>query len=299
MNGDWEQVEARWAAAVEAVRAESTDDAARLRRRRLTFFPLRSVPIAITGVRGAGKSVIYDALADRIGGSYVPRGRSEELEIHEVKTGQRGQRRRSTVNIVPGQVSYNRGQAFTNMFLNGNRPMGVIHVVTWGYDWIWGQAERQAILQYLRGRGTEPDLASLLFENRKAELKFFRDTCDLIRQAWSSRPPGRWLIVAVAKADLYWPAIDQARNYYLPDSNQNGESEFRVILRSLVADLHEGGIKHLAVLPVSSMSKPFDFSESTHFDFHTTITAKSVLGERQRQALVSALQQTVGEFNEK
>ena len=195
-----------------------------------------------------------------------------------MKTGQRGQRRRSTVSVVPGQVSYDQGQAFTNMFLNGNRPMGVIHVVSWGYDWVWGQAERQAILQYLRGTGTEPDLASVRAENRKGELKFFRDTCDLIRQAWSSRPAGRWLIVAVTKADLYWPMIDQARNYYLPDSNQNGESEFRSILRSLVADLQEGGIKHLAVLPISSLSKPFDFSEATHFDFQTTITAESKLG---------------------
>ena len=57
MNGYWEQVEDRWAAALEAVRADSTDDGAMLRRRRLTFFPLPSVPIAITGVRGASKGV--------------------------------------------------------------------------------------------------------------------------------------------------------------------------------------------------------------------------------------------------
>jgi hypothetical protein len=80
MSEYWERVEQRWAASMEAARTGRIDDSAQLRRQRMTFFPLPSVPIAVTGVRGAGKSVIYDALAGRIGKSYVPAGRSEHMD---------------------------------------------------------------------------------------------------------------------------------------------------------------------------------------------------------------------------
>jgi hypothetical protein len=301
MDDYWQQVERRWADSVEAAAAERVDDSARLRPELITkILPLRSVPILITGSRGAGKSVIYDAITDRIGESYTPGGASEQIDRRRVKTGQR-RKQRSTARIVPGQfASEDQERVFFDMFRNGNRPRGVIHVVSWGYEWIWDRNRRRAVCEFLRNtKKVEPDLAALRADNLSQELQSFRQLRNRLKAAWSPRPAGAWLILAVTKCDLYWPKIDVARQRYLPTGNRDKVSEFRSLLSSLVVDADDGNLKRFAVLPVSSLSTPFDFSESTDFDFRDAIAVEPSLKVAQRRALINKLQLTIGEFNAK
>jgi predicted AAA+ superfamily ATPase len=62
----WEKVTKYWTESIDAARAGELDESAQLRRRRLPL-PMPFATIAVTGIRGCGKSVIYDALTGRIG----------------------------------------------------------------------------------------------------------------------------------------------------------------------------------------------------------------------------------------
>lgn len=297
----WQDVHERWGDSIRAAGAGQLDNTARLRQL-FWKLPLTYEPIVITGQRGAGKSVVYDALTGHIGSSYRPKGQSKTVDDWRVKTGTR-RHRRSSVTVIPGQIDWaDQEQLFNQVFRTGAGPTGVIHVVSWGYDWVWGSSQRRAIAQQMLGTGKKRfNLATLRRQNLFEELQYFKAICEMLKSAWAPpRPPGAWLIVAVTKCDLYWPRLEAARRYYLPTDDSDEITPFRSALAGLVQTLHYGGLRRLAVLPVSSLNRPYDFSQATpDFKFPSPIQADSSLGDMQRQALVNRLQRTVGEFNAK
>lgn len=299
-DGYWEEVRRRWAASIKAGNDSLIDNSAQLRHKRFQRIRIRSyTQIAITGRQGCGKSVIYDAIAGRIGESYRFPPQTEKPDDWLVKTGR--DKRRSGVFIIPGQLdSADQEQAFNTMFRNGNYPHGVIHVVNWGYDWIWHEENRRAVVEYLQGTRADLNLETLREENLREEFNYFSTICNLVKDAWQTRPPGVWFIVAITKSDLYWSKMDEVMNYYLPDRDDDDDTtQFRSALSNLVTTLHHGGLRRLAVLPVSSVLTPFDFSASTDFPFQNEIFAAPSMQDTQRQALLSRLQLTIGEFNAK
>lgn len=295
----WQDLNGRWKDSIRAAETGQLDPEARLRQL-FWKLPLTYQPIVITGQRGAGKSVIYDALTDHISDRYRPKGQSKTVDDWRVKTGT-GRRRRSSVTVIPGQIDWeDQEQLFNQAFRTGDGPTGVIHVVSWGYDWVWGSSERRVIAQQMLGTGKKRlNLAALRRQNLSEELRYFNTICEMLKTAWAPpRRPGAWMIVAVTKCDLYWPRLEAARRYYLPTDDSDDVTPFRSALAGLVRTLHYGGLRRLAVLPVSSLDKPYDFSEATpDFRFPFPIRAGSSLGDTQRQALVNRLQRTVGEFN--
>jgi hypothetical protein len=302
MPNYWHDIERRWTASMDAARDNDVDNSAqihRLRDRRIVL-PRSYAPIAITGIRGAGKSVVYDAITGRVNDSapYPFRGHDEDIDISRAKTGEH-HKRRSKVFIIPGQLpAAEQEQAFNQMFRYGHKPRGIIHVVSWGYDWIWGDSNRRAWCEFQEATNKKVDLAQLLLENRREELAYFRIICDELNSAWAKRPPGVWLIIAVTKCDLFWSQIDDAKDYYLPDGKSDKARPFRSRLSKLVSSLHEGGLSQLAVLPVSSVRTPFDFSESTSFEFKSEIAVKPSENINS-EALINKLQKTIGDFNAK
>jgi hypothetical protein len=297
----WRDLRARWGESLRAAEEGQVDHSARVRQLRWKL-PLRYQPIVITGQPGAGKSVIYDALTGHIGSTYFPGGQSTKVDDWRVKTGT-GRRRRSSVSVIPGQSEWeDEEQIFNQAFRTGPGPTGVIHVVDWGYDWVWGSNQRRAKAQQMLRTGKKRfDLATLRRQNLYDELTYFRTISEMLKIAWAPpRPPGAWLIVAVTKCDLYWPHLEAARRYYLPTRDVDEVTPFRSALAGLVRTLHYGGLRRLAVLPVSSLGRPYDFSEATpDFQFPSPVHADSSLGDLQRQVLVNRLQRTVGEFNAK
>jgi hypothetical protein len=300
----WGKVHRRWDASIEAAKDGQIDNSAQLRHNRFQriWIPLRSyVPIAVTGAGGAGKSVIYDAITDRIGKSYKFPSRSDKADDWRARTG-RG-KRRSNVYIIPGdRDSVEQDQGFTAMFRKGNYPKGVIHVVNWGYDWIWENRKRRAVAEDLQKEqllltGTDMSMETLRKENLDGESEFFDVICDLLRGAWTPAPRGIWFIVAVTKCDLYWPRMDEVKYHYLPDSDSDSTTPFRSGLSKLVTNLSHGGLSNIAILPVSSVLTPYDFSESTDLSFRTEIMAEPSISDDQRKALLNRFGVTIGEFN--
>ena len=108
--------------------------------------------IVITGLRGTGKTVLYETLAgalDPSAGSTnsmaKPRERSADVEKHAVKLYQRRTKCKIVIRVIPGQLSSERILADDNTFGAGRAPVGVIHVVSWGHNRIWRTGQGQAM----------------------------------------------------------------------------------------------------------------------------------------------------------
>jgi hypothetical protein len=283
----WEQVASYWDKAVAAARTEDVTDPTRLRQYRLSILKSNE-KIAITGERGAGKSVIYDAITGQIGEGYLPRGQSEDVEKRRVKIVAPSGRARSYIAVVPGQRSAERDRALENVFGSPGGPQsklrGVIHVVCWGYQQIWSASDRYLLSRELKARGA--DLERIRLVNHQSELRDFDEVCQLLEDTWSSSEPGVWLIVAVTKADLYWSELDAVKREYVPTTSGLGRP-FAQRLRSLADQVGHSRLK-VAVTPVSSLSSPY------HFD--QLIKEPEPFPDGRRDALVAHLRAIFGSF---
>jgi GTPase SAR1 family protein len=174
------------------------------------------ISIAMTGSPGAGKSVLYDALAGKTGGSYSPPGVSEHNEPHRIVLN--GKRHiRANLWVIPGQPSDERRDAEEAAFGRNSYTTGVIYVVSWGRNEVWQQGRKDTIKDQIRDAGLEPTQGNVFQIEKNEELENFRRICNKLKDAWRNRSDV-WLIVAVTKCDLFWKDLPDARDYYIPTS---------------------------------------------------------------------------------
>lgn len=295
MPGIWEAVEERWRHAVRSAH-DVRDPETEVKGVRWWDRRQLSGTIAITGSRGAGKSVLHDALLNRIGHYYVPPDKSLVAEkSRAVLEGSRVKRRLGVV-VVPGQLSKERTDALELMFdANlGRAPVGLIHVVCWGHNDAQGAHERREARKEIQAGGRPFDLDAVLDYNRQAELDEFRQVCKTVGEVWG-RHPSMWLIIAVAQSHLYWNRIDEASKYYVPQEDtgpdQDDESEFRQDLRDLVEDLREPERSRVAILPVASYPQEYRFASRLR-------VVRPVLTPAESRNLMRTFNATLGEFCE-
>jgi hypothetical protein len=197
--------------------------------------------------------------------------------------------------VVPGQESEQRTIALAKMFEGGNFPAGVIHVTCWGYNKIWEAGDRAAVSERIVDENKIVDMASVCNWNKRAELEDFKATCDLLKDAWEHHSQ-LWLIVAVAKCDLFWSDLDIARDYYIPGkpsppppgAADPPELEFRDVLRDLVQYIGEANCKKLAVVPVICYPETYKFDR--------TVTQQTNADSARTAAMVNQFRKLVGEF---
>jgi hypothetical protein len=277
----WTSVTQRWSEAISAAISGRVSETVNLRQQLIQI--LATGRIVATGMRGAGKSAIYAALADKP----YKRGESKKVERHRVKVTRGGITFRARFAILPGDRSSRpRRAGIARIFEDENYPLGVIHVVSWGLAEVWDPGGRQQILKFLRFKRKSENLEGVRERLRTQELEDFRRTCDLLEIAWSGKGDEVWLIIAVTKCDLYWDNIDDARQYYIPGDDPDSDSPFAAKLRTLANDV---GLPRLAVLPVSSREDPFIFTDKIRVQ-----PAKRK--ENWRAALLSQFRNTMGEF---
>ncbi|HEY1625530.1 MAG TPA: hypothetical protein VGG16_17200 [Streptosporangiaceae bacterium] len=160
--------------------------------------------------------MLYDALAGITDGSYSPPPESKYTETHKVVlTGSK--RTRANLWVIPGQSSDKRREAEEAAFGPYSNTTGLIHTVCWGRNEIWQQGGKDAIKDRIRGTGSEPDQNKVFEVGKDEELKNFQRICTMLKDAWGSRSDV-WLIIAVAKCDLFWKDLSDVRDYYIPTS---------------------------------------------------------------------------------
>ncbi|GHD42178.1 hypothetical protein [Streptomyces galbus] len=245
MSADWDNVRSRWESIRQAVDGAypAPGDGSSLGKGRVG---LAKNPVAITGEAGAGKTVLYNALAQAIKTGDGDSTRSPDSEKHRTVFRSGSRRAQASVVVIPGQASQERELALSATMGGTASPQGIIHVVCWGHNRTWAASGRRAIEQTLRAQNPDFDEESVRAWHLRKEVEDFRDLCERITEQRAAKRL-RWMLIAVTKCDLYWDRIDLARDHYIP-GGAVPESEFCTLLRDL-AD--ETSIR-LAVLPMSS-----------------------------------------------
>ncbi|MGH3762374.1 hypothetical protein [Actinophytocola sp.] len=281
----WDQVRSTWNATVES--ADRAVAAPSVHLKPMFRFSLYrpKVPIVVTGDRGAGKSLMYDAIVGKVGTTYAPPGKSDDAEPHKIVLSTSSKRVRCAMVVVPGQDSREREDALEPMMTGGAFPTGLVHVTCYGHNTVWDSRDRRTVGDDFALREGTLTAESLRQRNLEQEAEEFEKVCAMLRDAWH-RKSDVWLIIAVAKCDLYWSRIDKARDHYLPGA---ADSRFAAALRGLVAHVGESNFAGLAVLPLSCYP-------DSH-EFHPTLPmARPELDQRQATVLVNRFRSVLGDF---
>jgi hypothetical protein len=281
----WQSARDRWRASVDLVPTPER----RVRARQMWRYSLRrtDIPIAITGMRGTGKTTLRNAIAGRVNHGYIPPGRSLALERDKLILLGADDRLRSSVYVLPGQISDRRAEGLDRLFGGGRYPAGVIHVVAWGYNMPWSDPERRALRSELADDHQNVDLEAIRRTQLVEELEDFAGTCSLLKDSWQHKSDV-WLIVALAKCDLYWPQAADAGRYYLPDEADT-PTPFFTELRGLVNHLGEANLARVAVLPVCPYPAEYQFDQLVE-------TRTPSLDFRQSSILMEQFLTVIGEF---
>ncbi len=176
--------------------------------------------IVITGLPGVGKTVLSDYLTDVA----YKRGYTSPLKSEDVETRRTSiQKQRLDFKVIPGQDSPQRNKALDEFFdVDEDYSIdGVIHVVANGLSRVGG-----AFSQQLRS-GTS--LQAYQQERLAEEIADLSEICEKIRKSFRNNRKLAWLLVAVTKVDLYYDAIETARDRY----SIQGQSDFSNRLRTL------------------------------------------------------------------
>jgi hypothetical protein len=282
----WRSIQDGWSQSVEEANDGHANRSVTVKERRSVLSAER---IVVTGMRGAGKSVIYKALVGLIDERYRKTSESKRVEGHKVRIAKDRTKIRAKISVLPGQRdSPPRCREVERVFKHGNYPVGVVHVVCWGFDEVWDHDARPGILRSAANRRKPADLGGVsAYLRTTQELEDFTRTIRLLKDAWEGRTDEIWFIIAVTKCDLYWDQIWDVGKYYIPGSAPDVDSPFGKELRSLMADLE---FPKFAVLPVSCVSDPFDFSGGLRAD-------SGKFEDNWRVALISRLVNKIGEFN--
>jgi hypothetical protein len=156
---------------------------------------------------------------------------SPDWERHRVLLKTRRLHARAAIIVVPGQESEQRTTALDHTLRKGHAPEGIIHVVCWGYNRLWSDSA-DGMVRELATTDDVVDNETLRDKLLVREQDDFADLCQLIRGE-KVRRRLKWMIIVVAKADLYWDRYAEVRDYYLPGGD--GRSRFTDILGGLVA----------------------------------------------------------------
>jgi hypothetical protein len=182
--------------------------------------------IAFSGCAGVGKTVLLDHLdgaAFRAG--YHPPDESQKQEKGSISR----QEKRIRLVTIPGQTSGPRFQAFNEIMSDKETVDGIVHVVANGFASLRSETAREIWVRDENVRTIQEYRATQM----KIELEDLRNTCAFIRRSHQRHHRPSWLIVAVAKIDLYYDQLDAARVAYSP----LGRSEFSTVLNELRSEI--------------------------------------------------------------
>jgi hypothetical protein len=196
-------------------------------------FPL----VVVTGAAGSGKTVLAQHLQRSRLRSYTPSAARSEQEEHIDQPLWRG--RGVRFRVVPGHGEGGVRYASLARLLHTEPVVGVVHVVANGF-------------RSRREDGAEPATAALslddlLAQQRLQEQAELEETLTHLKMAISAHRRPRWLVLALAKSDLYAPELPALRETHGP----GGSSPTAQSIDALRSFVGTGGLRWEA-LPVAT-----------------------------------------------
>jgi hypothetical protein len=238
------------------------------------FILKRNYPIVFAGVSGAGKSVLADYLSGRVRDRQYQLPRRSEKAVKETCKTKDG---RLGIVVWPGQDSPARAKAI-NDTLGATRVVGLVYVVSYGLTYLWQPAVASAWAN--GGIGT---IKQYQERQRDEELKAFREVSTYVKLL-QAKDKLSWIIVAVTKADIWWPEVSECYKYYEGDA----QSPFVDAATDLIRHVGSQRLR-FRVMPVSTSLEPFVFG---------TKRQPMSLGERERNGLVNEFIEVMGQLCE-
>jgi hypothetical protein len=191
----------------------------------LTLLLGRKTLLAVTGMQGAGKTVLHDYLSGRAYESdYETPMQSQRKETGKIKGRTDDGKKQVLMTVIPGQTSEIRHSALDDVFKQ-NDTDGVLHVVANGFATI----RKQSSIDVLVKDQKLDTIEKLRAAHRASEVGELKETCERIVQSQRRCRKPSWLIVVVGKTDLYPAELQEARDYYSPTSG----SQFGQVLADL------------------------------------------------------------------
>ncbi|MGK3985542.1 hypothetical protein WME99_21025 [Sorangium sp. So ce136] len=165
----------------------------------------RKTRIAVTGPAGVGKSVLRDALTERMGVEYRPPGQSEQVERHRRSVG----KKRLEFIVLPGQDASPRMDGENELL---EKPVdGLIYTACFGFTTIRADIAKRHLIAH--GQST---LEAFREAQKQADLEHLDQTISYVRRMFARHAQPRWMIVAVTKFDLFSTESRAAEEYYSP-----------------------------------------------------------------------------------
>ena len=189
----------------------------------------KKIEIAVTGLSGAGKTVLLDHLTGQAyHRGYAPPGRSRSSETGKMPA----KGFRIGLSTIPGQDSRIRQTAIAKIFETKRPVDGVIHVVSNGYVSQHETTAREVLAEDLHITTIEQLRQHFL----EAELYDLEATLNLIRGSMRKSRKPKWLIIVVAKSDLFYDRILEAERYYSPSGNSAFTEKMKQFLGQVGSD---------------------------------------------------------------
>ena len=195
----------------------------------------RSV-VLVTGVSGVGKTVLADHVQGALQGYRPPPRESQREELRLLGP--------LELRVVTGHTGVERERSLVDWF-HQNSVVGVVHVVANGFATSASGADRSAA----------ESLDELREQQMEAELRELQQVIVHLRSSVLARGAGpRWMIVAIAKVDLYPDELDAVLASHTP----GGTSRLAVELDDLVDQVGKGSFRWESV-PVCSWLGGYDY----------------------------------------
>lgn len=203
--------------------------------------------IAVTGLGGAGKTVLQDHLSGKaFSAKYTPPGASDRIEHARVP----GENIRLDLTAIPGQTTMpSRLDGLAQAFQTKQAVDGVIHVVSGGFV-----SHSPAVKENSIRLGIDT-IQKFVSDQIKAELDALDEVCDLVRASIRMHGKPRWIVIAVTKCDLYYNNIEAYRDYYYASK----DSTFVARINKLQNQVGSDNLTWIAA-PVCSWLEDFEWN---------------------------------------
>lgn len=206
--------------------------------------------IAVTGMPGVGKTVLFDYILEKAyGRDYTRPWTSEQAEKGIVKL----KGKSLDFVVVPGQQQNPRIEA-ENLLIYKTPPDGIIHLFANGYANVRNETAQKALIE--QGIDT---LEKIKAANLHRELEDLKKTCELIKRIHSIHQKPKWIALVANKVDLY--ADDN--NLRKAEDRYTKDSEIITVMNSLINSIGQNNIRYQSFY-VCSRLEAFEWNNQRH-----------------------------------